>query len=46
MATGSYLSITTLNINELNEAKKTKTGQMDTKIGPLYMLSTRDPPQT
>ena len=25
--------------------QKTKTGQMDTKIRPLYMLSTRDPPQ-
>ena len=26
--------------------QKTKTGQMDTKTKPLYMLSTRDPPQT
>ena len=26
--------------------QKTKTGCMDTKIRPLYMLSTRDPPQT
>ena len=25
--------------------QKTKTGQMDKKIRPLYMLSTRDPPQ-
>ena len=24
---------------------KTKTGWMDTKTWPLYMLSTRDPPQ-
>ena len=24
---------------------KTKTGLMDTKTRPLYMLSTRDPPQ-
>ena len=26
--------------------QKTKTGQMDIKIRPLYMLSTRDTPQT
>ena len=26
--------------------QKTKTGWKDTKTGPLYMLSTRDPPQT
>ena len=26
--------------------QKTKTGQMDKKIRPLYMLSTRDPPET
>ena len=25
--------------------QKTKTGWMDTKTRPLYMLSTRDPPQ-
>ena len=25
---------------------KTKTGRMDTKTRPLYMPSTRDPPQT
>ena len=25
--------------------QKTKTGRIDTKIRPLYMLSTRDPPQ-
>ena len=25
--------------------QKTKTGQMDTKTRPLYMLLTRDPPQ-
>ena len=25
--------------------QKTKTGRMDTKTRPLYMLSTRDPPQ-
>ena len=26
--------------------QKTKTGRKDTKTRPLYMLSTRDPPQT
>ena len=26
--------------------QKTKTGLMDTKTRPLYMWSTRDPPQT
>ena len=38
MAMGSYLSVITLNVNQ-----KTKTGWMDTKTRPLYMLSTRDP---
>ena len=42
MATGSYLSIIPLNVNGLNAPK---TGWMDTKTRPLYMLSTRDPPQ-
>ena len=43
---GSYLSIITLNVNGLNApTKKAKTGWMDTKTRPLYMLSTRDPPQ-
>ena len=46
MATGSYLSVITLNVNGLNSPnEKTKTGWMDTKTRPLYMLSTRDPPQ-
>ena len=40
MAMGSYLSVITLNVNQ-----KTKTGWMDTKTRPLYMLSTRDPSQ-
>ena len=47
MATGSYLSIITLNVKWVEcPNQKTKTGCMDTKIRPLYMLSTRDPPQT
>ena len=28
-----------------NPNQKTKTGWIDTKIRPLHMLSTRDPPQ-
>ena len=40
MATGPHLSIITLNVNGLNAPTK-----MDTKTRPLYMLSTRDPPQ-
>ena len=43
---GSYLSKITLNVNGLHANQKTKTGWMDTKIRPLYMLSTGDPPQT
>ena len=42
---GSYLSIITLNVNGLNAPTETKIGWMDTKTRPLYMLSTRDPPQ-
>ena len=45
MATGSYLSIITLNVNGLNAPTKRQTGWMDTKTRPVYMLSTRDPPQ-
>ena len=45
MATGSYRSIITLNVNGWNAPTKRQTGWMDTKIRPLYMLSTRDPPQ-
>ena len=44
---GSYLSIIILNINGLNASnQKTKTGWMDIKTRPVYMLSTRDPTQT
>ena len=43
---GSYLSIITLNVNGLNApTKRQKTGLMDTKTRPQYMLSTRNPPQ-
>ena len=41
MATGSYLSINTLNVNGFKQ--KTKTGGTDPKTRPLYMLSTIDP---
>ena len=46
MVTESYLLKITLNINGLQAPTKIKTGQMDTKARPLYVLSTRDPPQT
>ena len=43
---GSYLLIITLNINELNApTKRQRLTDMDTKTRPIYMLSTRDPPQ-
>ena len=47
MATGSYLSIITLNVNGLVECpnQKTKTGWMGTKTRPLYIVSIRHPPQ-
>ena len=43
MVRGSYLSIITFNVNGLNA--ETKRQRLDTKTSPLYMLSTRDPPQ-
>ena len=43
---GSYLSINTLNEWVEYPNQKTKAGWMDKKTRPLYMLSTRDPPQT
>ena len=43
MATGSYLSIITLNVNGLNAP--TKRQRLDTKTRSLYVLYTRDPPQ-
>ena len=45
MVMGSYLSIITLNVNGLCPNQKTKTGRMDTKTRPIYMLYTRDLPQ-
>ena len=32
--------------DKTGQETKDKTGQMDTKTRPLYMLSKRDPPQT
>ena len=45
MVTGSYLSIITLNINGLNASTNDKDWPNGYKTRPLYMLSTRDPPQ-
>ena len=46
MATGSYLTNNYLKRKWVEcTNQKTKTGWMDTKIRPLYMLSTRDPRQ-
>ena len=42
---GSYLSIIILNVNGLNTPTKRQTGRMHAETRPLYMLSTRDPPQ-
>jgi len=46
MAMGSYLSIITLNVNGLNApTKRQRLAEWIKKTRPLYMLSTRDPPQ-
>ena len=45
MATGSYLSIITLNVNGLNAPNQNKDWLDGYKNKTLYMLSTRDPPQ-
>ena len=45
MATGPYLSIITLNVNGLNAPTKRQRLLNGHKRRPLYMLSTRDPPQ-
>ena len=46
MATGSYLSIINLNVNGLNVPnKRQRMAEWIKKTRPLYMLSTRDPPQ-
>jgi len=47
MATRSYLSLITLNVNRLNApTKRQRLAEMDTKTRLLYMMSTGDPPQT
>ena len=46
MATGSYLSIITINVNGLNvPAKRQRLAEWIQKTRPLYLLSTRDLPQ-
>ena len=46
MAMGSYLTVITLNVNGLNAPnKRQKLAEWIKKTRPLYMLSTRDPPQ-
>ena len=46
MATGSYLSVITLNVNGLNApTKRQRLAEWIQKTRPLHMLSTRDPPQ-
>ena len=46
MATGSYLSVITLNVNGLNApTKRQRLAERIQKTRPLYVLSTRDPPQ-
>ena len=46
MAMGSYLSIITLNVNELNApTKRQRLAEWIKKTRPLYILSTRDPLQ-
>ena len=48
MATGTYISIITLNVNGLNAPmhQKAQTGWMDIKTRPIYVLSARNPLQT
>jgi len=46
MAIGTYIWIITSNVNGLNSPIRRQTGWMDTKIRPIYMLSTRNPLQT
>ena len=45
MATGQFLSIITLNVNGLNAPTKRQRLAEWIQKQPLYMLSTRDPPQ-
>ena len=43
---GPYLSIITLNVNGLNATnKRQRLAEWIQKLDPIYMLSTRDPPQ-
>ena len=42
MAIRTYISIITLNVNGVNAPVKRESDWMDTKIRPVYMLSTRD----
>ena len=43
---GSYLSIITLNVNSLNApTKRQRLAEWIQKTRPLYMLSTKDPPE-
>ena len=47
METGTYISIITLNVNGLNALTKgRRLTEWIQKQGLVYMLSTRDPPQT
>ena len=46
MATGSYLSIITLNVNGLTAPTKRQRAEWIQKTRLLYTLSTRDLPQT
>ena len=47
MATGSYLSIITLNVNGLNAPTKSqRLAEWIQKRDPRYMLPTRDPSQS
>ena len=45
MATGSYLSVITLNVNGLNAPIKRQRLAERIQNKPLYMLSTRHPPR-
>ena len=47
MATGSYLLIITLNVNGLNApTERQRLAEWIQKQDPVYILSTRDPPQS
>ena len=46
MVIGTYISITTLNVNGLNSPTKDIEWLNGSKTRPIYMLSTRDPLQT